>query len=466
MKIFKQFIPASFIFLGLAEFGVLLLSVYAGIAIRFLGDSSLIHTTLGLVYPKALSFAMVIFIAMASMGLYQRRFRHGLSGMVLRLLSAFLLGGVAMSIVYYALPSVFLGRGAIALSFLIALMLVSLVRLIFIRTIDQDTLKRRMLVLGAGEQASQITQNLRRRTDQRGFTIVGYVHVRGEHDVVEENKILRPDVPLLTLATRLQIDEIVIAVGERRRRSFPVHELLDCKLSGIDVIDLLGFFEREVGKIKLDILNPSWLIFSDGFTQGVFQGWHKRLFDIVVSVVLLLIMWPLMLIVALAIKLEDGPKSPVIYRQVRVGQHWRLFNVYKFRSMRVDAEKEGRPQWATKQDRRVTRVGEFIRKVRLDELPQIFNVLKGDMSFVGPRPERPEFVTQLSEQIPYYAERHRVKPGITGWAQVCYPYGASEKDALEKLQYDLYYIKNYTLFLDLVIMLQTAHEVIWGKGGR
>ena len=233
----------------------------------------------------------------------------------------------------------------------------------------------------------------------------------------------------------------------------------------MDVIDLLGFYEREVGKIKLDVLNPSWLIFSDGFNQSHWFNFEKRVFDVLVSMVLLFLVWPAMLLVALAIKLEEGPRAPLIYRQVRVGQHWKLFNVYKFRSMRVDAEKNG-AQWAQKNDSRVTRVGEFIRKVRLDELPQIFNVLKGDMSFVGPRPERPEFVTNLTEEIPYYAERHRVKPGITGWAQVCYPYGASQKDSLEKLQYDLYYIKNYTLFLDFVVILQTAHEVLWGKSGR
>ena len=399
------------------------------------------------------------------MGLYQRRFRHGLAGLSLRLAAAFLLGGVGMSLVYYIFPMFFLGRGAIVSTFIIAAVFILLIRAAFLKTIDQDTLKQRVLVVGAGEYANQISQTLRRRTDQRGFKIVGYVHVKGEHDVVDEKLVIRPDVPLLTLCKHLQIEEVVIAVGDRRRKSFPVHDLMDCKLSGIDVIDLQTFFEREVGKIKLDALNPSWLIFSDGFSQSQFQNTLKRSFDIAISLLLLLITWPAMLFVALAIFVEEGLKGPILYRQVRVGRHWKLFNVYKFRSMRVDAEKGG-AQWAQKKDPRVTRVGEFIRKVRLDELPQIFNVLKGDMSFVGPRPERPEFVTQLSEQIPYYAERHRVKPGITGWAQVCYPYGASERDSIEKLQYDLYYIKNYTLFLDFVVILQTAHEVLWGKGGR
>jgi sugar transferase (PEP-CTERM system associated) len=363
-------------------------------------------------------------------------------------------------------PELFVGRGALAVSFAVAAGLILSVRVFFVRSMNTDQLKRRVLVLGAGENAAQISRQLRRKTDQQGFVIVGHVHVRGEHDVVDESLVIRPDITLLALAKELQIDEIVVAVGERRRKGFPVHDLLDCKLSGIDVVDLLGFFERETGKIKLNILNPSWMIFSDGFNQGKNIYARKRMFDLVVSLLLLAVAWPFMLAVMIAIKVEGGGRGTVIYRQIRVGQHWRLFNVYKFRSMREDAEKGGKAQWAKKDDDRVTRVGKFIRKTRLDELPQIFNVLKGDMSFVGPRPERPEFVTQLSEKIPYFAERHRVKPGITGWAQICYPYGASEKDSLEKLQFDLYYIKNYSLFLDLVIILQTAHSVIAGKGGR
>jgi len=465
VRLFKQYIPVSFFILATIEFLVFLSAIYGAMALRFLDSASEQPGLSGELNIKAFVFALVIFLCLGAVGLYQRRFRHGTAGLLIRLSAGFVVALLVMSIINYLVPYFFLGRGVLAVAFAIAFILDLLIRLIFIRTIDQDTLKKRVLVVGAGEQALQISQQLRRRTDQRGFVIVGYVHVRGEHDIVDEEKIIRPDVPLLTLTQQLQIDEIVIAVGDRRRKSFPVQELLDCKLSGVDVIDLLGFFEREVGKIKLDILNPSWMIFSDGFNQSEFMNIEKRSFDIFMSLLLLVIIWPAMLLVAIAIKLEDGLRAPVIYRQVRVGQHWKLFNVYKFRSMRIDAEKDG-AQWAQKNDSRITRVGEFIRKVRLDELPQIFNVLKGDMSFVGPRPERPEFVTKLAEQIPYFSERHRVKPGITGWAQVCYPYGASEKDSLEKLQFDLYYIKNRTLLLDFVVILQTAHEVLFGKGGR
>jgi sugar transferase (PEP-CTERM system associated) len=451
--------------LGVTEFAILAMSVHLGTMLRFFELGSSIGAEETATLLQALTFALIILTGMMAMGLYQRRFRYATAGMVMRTATAFLGGAVVLAIVYYAAPSISLGRGQFAISIGIALVAVTAVRIVFMKTLGQAGLKRRVLVLGAGERAAQIPRQLRRRVDQQGFTVVGYVHVRGEHDVVDEEEVIRPDVTLLALAKELEVDEIVVAVGERRRKGFPVHDLLDCKLSGIDVIDLQEFFERETGKIKLDLLNPSWLIFSDGFNHGEIQSAVKYLFDILVSLVLLAVAWPFMLLTAAAIFVESGFRGPILYRQIRVGQHWRLFHVYKFRSMRTDAEKDG-AKWAVKNDDRVTRVGRFIRKVRLDELPQIFNVLKGDMSFVGPRPERPEFVTQLSEQIPYYAERHRVKPGVTGWAQVCYPYGASEKDSLEKLQYDLYYIKNYSLFLDLVIILQTAHEVMWGKGGR
>lgn len=468
IRVFKLYLPASLLILAIVEFMTLMFSMYVGVGLRFIDDPSQISSlhlpdSVGVIYPKALVYAVVFMLGLGAMGLYQRRVRHGVAGMFLRALSGFVLGSVGLSLIYYAFPEMQLGRGVLAGALATSILLITLLRVLFLKTVDQNLLKKRVLVLGSGELANQISSQLRRRTDQRGFQIIAYVHVTGEKDVVNESMIVRPEVPLLTLATQLQIDEVVVAVGERRHRNFPVHELLDCKLSGIDVIELQSFFEREVGKLKLDILNPSWLIFSDGFTHSTLQIMQKRIFDVVVSLLLLSVAWPFMLLVAMAIKLGDG--GPIFYRQVRVGQHWKLFNVYKFRSMKVNAESGG-AQWAQQNDSRVTKVGNFIRKTRLDEFPQLFNVLSGDMSFVGPRPERPEFVTQLSEKIPYFAERHRVKPGITGWAQVCYPYGASEKDSLEKLQFDMYYIKNYSVFLDMVIILQTAHEIVWGRGAR
>jgi sugar transferase (PEP-CTERM system associated) len=320
------------------------------------------------------------------------------------------------------------------------------------------------LVFGCGWQAKSIAQ-LRRRSDQRGFVIVGYIATNGEKCVVPPDRVLRPEGSLLDFGRAHRIDEIVVAMDDRRQ-AFPVQDLLECRLSGIEVVDLVSFLERETGKVRLDVLNPSWMIFGEGFRRDPVRLASERAFDVLAGMCLLIVGWPFMLLTALAIKLEDGWSAPVLYRQIRVGLEGRHFNVLKFRSMSIDAEQDGQARWAEKRDPRVTRVGSVIRKIRFDELPQIINVLRGDMSFVGPRPERPEFVDELNEQIPYYRERHYVKPGITGWAQLCYPYGSSTHDATEKLQYDLYYVKNHSLLFDLMILLQTAEVVLWGKGGR
>jgi len=237
-------------------------------------------------------------------------------------------------------------------------------------------------------------------------------------------------------------------------------------MKGVRVIEESAYLERQLGKIRLDSLQPSTVVFADGFTQAVIKSTGKRLFDILVSLLLLILASPIMLAVAVAIAIESRGRGPVFYSQERVGLGARAFRVHKFRSMCVDAERDGVAQWAKKNDDRVTTVGRLIRSTRIDELPQLFNVLKGDMSFVGPRPERPQFVKELAEQIPYFDLRHHVKPGMTGWAQVCYPYGASIEDAREKLQYDLYYLKNYSLFLDTMIIFQTLQVVLWGKGSR
>jgi sugar transferase (PEP-CTERM system associated) len=237
-------------------------------------------------------------------------------------------------------------------------------------------------------------------------------------------------------------------------------------MSGIEVIDLLSFFERETGQIRLDILQPSWLFLSDGFGVSAFRLVKKRLFDLTIVFLLLPIVIPIMLLSALAILLDNRGKGGILYRQIRVGKNGRLFEILKFRSMVVNAEEDGKARWASTNDGRITRVGSFMRKYRLDELPQFFNILKGEMSFVGPRPERPEFVNELAENIPYYNERHRVKPGLTGWAQIRYPYGASIEDGKNKFQYDLYYVKNYSNFFDAFVLLQTADAVLFGKGAR
>lgn len=463
VRVFNQYIPTTVVLLALLETAIFVTSAYAGVTLRFLGMAGSIEHAVGPVLPKAVLFNLVLGASMTSMGLYQRRFREGVAGVVVRVGVSFGFAAVALSLVFYLFPSLFLGRGALGLALVIAFFGVVITRIIFYSLIDQETLKRRVLVLGAGRKASSLLQ-LRRLVDQRGFMVMGFIGLKGEHVAVDKERMIpRNGRSLLELARRQEVDEVVVAVDDRRR-GLPLDELLDCKMSGVEVIDLMTFFERETGKIKLDLLQPSWLIFSQGFERGLLQEYTKRAFDIVVSSVLLLAALPIILFTAIAIFLGDG--GPVLFRQIRVGQHSRSFCMYKFRSMTADAESDGQVRWAQAGDQRVTKVGVLIRKLRIDELPQILNVLKGDMSFVGPRPERPEFVHQLSAKIPYYKERHRVKPGITGWAQICYPYGASEKDSLEKLQFDLYYAKNHNIFLDFTILLQTVEVIFFGKGAR
>jgi sugar transferase (PEP-CTERM system associated) len=292
---------------------------------------------------------------------------------------------------------------------------------------------------------------------------VGYVPLGESGTKIESDREVRGNLSLAEVAANERIDEIVVALDERRG-SLPVKALLNCKLNGIAVTDYSTFWERETCKMDLDALHPSWLIFSDGFVGGSVQLLVKRLFDVAASLLLLLWSLPVLAVTALAIRLDSA--GAIFFRQERVGHNGKPFKLVKFRSMRPDAEKDGVPKWADVNDKRVTRIGALIRKTRIDEIPQILNVLRGEMSFIGPRPERPYFVAKLEEVIPYYRERHRVKPGISGWAQLNYPYGASTEDAKEKFQYDLYYIKNCSLFLDLIVLVQTVRVVLWPVGAR
>jgi sugar transferase (PEP-CTERM system associated) len=464
LRIFNHYVRVPFLVLGLVEilgiFGSVIMASYILQSYRF-SEAGFISS----LSFKAGVMTLVMLLSMIASGLYQARLREGTLGFILRLTTAYLLAIVGLSVIFYIFPDLLLGRGIMAISLVTSFTFIVIIRLLLFVT-DPSVFKKRILVLGAGKRACSITE-LRRKSDQFGFTILGFVHLRGETDVVDKERILNLNMPLMDYVDRNDVDEIVVAI-EDRRKGIPMRELLDCKMRGVDVIDVLTFFERETGKVRLDQLHPSWLLFSDGFNQGGFRAFTKRAFDLTISSCLLLATWPFMLLTAFAIWLESGCKFgvPIFFRQVRVGVGGRPFQVLKFRSMVVDAEKGGKAQWATKDDSRITRVGKLIRKIRVDELPQIFNVFRGDMSFVGPRPERPEFVVILSEKIGYYAERHHVKPGITGWAQLLYPYGSSEKDAMEKLQYDLYYVKNHSIFLDFLIMLQTAEVVLFGRGAR
>ena len=465
VKIFSHYIQLPVVVLAIIEGALLIAAVYIGVFVRFPDNPGVV----GPVYIRPLVFASVVLVCMVAMGLYQthdRSDRLGLVGIVIRLGASFVLSWVALAAIYYLAPEdwrLHLGRGSLAVTYLAGFALLGTARLIFYSVVGDSFFKPRVLIYGAGEKAANVITMTGSQGPQNS-EIVGFVQSAGDIATrVAEEDVVRLDRHLSQYAVAEQVDEIVVAIDDRRK-GLPVQELLECKLNGIRVSDALTYFERETGKVKLDLLYPSWMIFSEGFAGNRLESVTGRIFDIVASLLLLLATWPIMLLTALAVVIDDG--FPILYRQARVGYKGELFDVLKFRSMRNDAEKDGVAVWAARDDDRVTRVGRVIRKFRFDELPQIINVLRGDMAFVGPRPERPDFVDQLSERIPYYRERHCVKPGITGWAQLRYEYGASQADALEKLQYDLYYVKNRSLLLDLMILLQTAEVVLWRSGAR
>jgi len=465
-RIFRHYVPAAFILLGLIEALVFLLSFHAAVFIRFSSDSARIAEHIGPLWPKSITFTLVMILSMIGLGLYNRVSWtwEGRSAMLLRVLACFLFAVFPLSFIFYITPELSVWRGPALLSFVISLIGIVGVRLVFFSVVDHATFKRRVLVLGAGKNAMEI-RGLEGDPLLQGIDIVGYVHINRDHDVIEDKRVIHSGRPLQDIVREKQVDEIVLAVDDRRK-ALPVHEILDCKMDGVIVIDMLTFFERETGKIKLDLVNPSWLFLSDGFRISNVSLVLKRSMDILISLLLLPIFLPIMLVVVIAIWLESRGRGPIIYEQTRVGHGGKEFQIYKFRSMGVDAEQDGAAQWAKKHDARITRVGAVIRKIRLDELPQLFNIIRGDMSFVGPRPERPEFVAQLEARYPYYRERHRLRPGLTGWAQIRYEYGSNLEDAFEKLQYDLYYTKNCSIFLDLLIAIHTIEVVLMGKGAH
>lgn len=466
IRLLGQHVPISIAVLAVIEAGIAYLALYAAVCIRFgvpINQLERLPPEVGTLWPRAAMFAVVVSVCLLAFGLYSARQRAQLSGVLVRVVAALLVASAAIAAVFYLLPSLSLWRGVEALAVIITGCGIVISRIVFVRVVNQEIFKRRVLVYGVGAAANSVA-NLRRSADRRGFQLVGFIQPPEEPRAVLADRLIDPQGDLRGLCEKLNVTEVVVAMDDRRR-GFPVRELLDCRLAGVDVTELLTFLERETGRVRLDVLNPSWMIFGQGFRRDPVRLFSSRALDLGASVLVLAVSFPVMLLTALAIQVEDGPGAPVLYSQRRVGLGGGEFNVIKFRSMRLDAELNG-AQWAQHSDPRVTRVGGIIRKLRIDELPQVFNVLRGHMSFIGPRPERPEFVAHLAEKIPYYVQRHYVKPGITGWAQLCYPYGSSEQDALEKLQYDLYYIKNNSLLFDLAILVQTAEVVLLGKGAR
>ena len=409
------------------------------------------------------SFAACLFVINSASGLYETAGAGTVGRSMARALMVLLVALPLTYAIFGLLPSSFADRSSIQLSMMAGVSALILRRAYLSHTLSAPTRRTRILIFGAGP-AAQVVGNTLRAADPNA-DIVGYVAGPNEREpAVPAADILEPDDTLPRMAQRLGVDEIVVALTERRAGSMPLRQLLDCKVSGTKVYDLNTHFEKTLGQIRIDFLSASWLIFGDGFNQGAWRTAVKRVFDIVCATILCLLGLPIMVVAAALIKLESA--GPILYRQERVGQNGRTFSIAKFRSMRTDAEKDGKPRWASANDDRVTRIGHIIRRLRIDELPQLLNVLRGDMSLVGPRPERPFFVDQLTQEIPFYALRHSVKPGVTGWAQVRYPYGATVEDSQEKLQYDLYYVKNHTLFLDLVVLMETVGVVLTGKGAR
>jgi len=465
IRLFRHYVPTPLIVLAAVEAVVFVLSVYLGVELRYYSDGPVDMDVAIKIAPRAFVFALVMMGTLIAFGLYTRESQSGDIGYYGRFLASFIVGGVVMALVIYLFPRLFIGRGALALAFMIAFVGSALTRLVFVRVIDHDTLKRRLLVLGIGTRSAGVSALLEQDPGvAQKFHLVGYFSpgARPSHPPVRPELILKDRGSLLAIVTKYGIDEVVVGVRERRNSGLDMRELLECKLEGVQVTDLSSFFERETGHVQLDSLNPSWMVYSDGFQRTSVRRAFKRVSDVLASLVLLAAALPVMAMTALLIVLETG--RPVFYRQERIGECGQVFSILKFRSMYRDAERGGTPQWAHSNDSRVTRVGRVIRRLRIDELPQLFNILRGEMSFVGPRPERPYYVKQLAEHIPYFLNRHAVKPGLTGWAQIRYRAGASIEDARQKLQYDLYYVKNQSLFLDLVILLQTARVVLFGSG--
>lgn len=413
--------------------------------------------------PSALIFALLMVGLNTAMGLYrpvlQRCKRQAFARVALSLLVSI---PVAYGI-FGLLPWAEMAPHSLQWTVVLLLSSLLLMRGLINQRQASGLFSPRVLIIGTGADAAQVYRDLTRPL-QRSVEVVGFLRSGGDEKLEVDARQVLPAQGLLDVVRTLKVNEIIVAVRERRGGVLPLRELLDCKLEGVRIADLSSFFERVQGQVKLDSLRASWLIYGDGFRQGLIRTFVKRVFDICAALLLLVLAMPIMLVTMLLILIEDG--APVFYRQERVGLGGRIVRVTKFRSMRRDAEKDGKPRWATSNDDRVTKVGRVIRRLRIDELPQLFNVLVGDMSMVGPRPERPFFVDQLAREIPFYNVRHCVKPGVTGWAQVRYQYGASVDDAMEKLQYDLYYVKNHTLVLDILVLFETVRVVLTGEGAH
>ena len=459
IRLFHIYVPSSLMVLFLVDAAILYTSISLGLIYSYASVSDLLHDV-GSFEAQRILFVVVVMLSLFTMGLHHRRYIAELKMVPLRLVASHLMALLVFTLVFYVVPGTRIWLSALIPALATSLFGLFICRLVFVKAAKVSLFRQPVLVLGTGAQARRIEM-----AEARGrIRCVGFVAAEGSTIDVSPERVLASRGSLAEVAKRSGAAEIIVGLEERRGR-LPTDELLACRLQGLSIRDFTSFMERETGQVELQSLDPSWLIFSEGFSgQHRVERVVKRIFDVVVSSLLLAFAIPVAAITALAIRLEDG--GPIFYRQQRVGLRGSSFQLLKFRSMRADAESDGVARWASVGDRRVTKVGAIIRKTRIDEIPQVLNVLKGEMSFVGPRPEQLAIVDELSRSMPYYRYRHMVKPGITGWAQINFPYGASNEDAYQKLKFDLYYIKNYSVALDFLILIQTVRVILWPQGVR
>lgn len=459
IRLFHIYVPSSLMVLFLVDAAILYSSISLGLLYSYASVADLLHNSV-LLETRRILFVVVMMLSIFTMGLHHRRYIAVKKMMPLRLAACHIMAFVVLTLVFYFVPAVRIWLSALIPALGVSFFSLLICRFVFVRVAKVSLFQHPVLILGAGAQARRIEM-----AEASGrIRCVGFIASNQADIKVSPHRIIQNPASLSEVARRYGAAEIVIGLEERRGK-LPTDELLMCRLQGLWISDFWSFMERETGEVELQSLDPSWLIFSDGFSaQHRVERTIKRAFDVVASAALLTFAIPVAAMTALAIYLED--RGPIFYRQERVGLHGRPFMLLKFRSMRVDAESDGVARWAAVGDQRVTRVGALIRRTRIDEIPQVMNVLKGEMSFVGPRPERPTIVSELGTSIPYYQYRHMVKPGITGWAQISYPYGASMEDAYQKLKFDLFYIKNYSLVLDFLVLIQTIRVVLWPQGAR
>ena len=447
--------------LALAEFGAILLSFYAGLFFSWVEFGWGVGEIMDAL-PSALLYTVILQTTIFALGAYDRENVQKQVETSIRIFVGFVVALGVLTILFYSLPFLSIWRSIIISAMFVTFCMILLIRFLAIHIVDLDLLKRRVVVIGVGEQAAKI-EHLSQSSKVTGFVCVGYIDYGGATPQVPVSKIVPRINSLLDFVKQETVDEIVIAL-EDRRQSLPSQALSDCKLRGVGVVDYMTFFSCETGRLDLDMISPSWFVFSNGFRGNSSYRIFKRVVDIVAAVALLVLTLPLVVLAAIAIRM-DSP-GPILLMQTRVGINGEPFVLFKFRTMYTEAEQDGIPKWADRHDDRITRVGSLLRRTRIDEIPQLFNVLRGSMSFVGPRPERPHFVKQLSREIPHYDHRHALRPGLTGWAQLCYHYAASVEDAKQKLEYDLYYLTHCGFLLDFLIILQTVRVVIWPSGVR